>query len=92
MAVRPIDANALHAEISKWPESVMYKDWVYGKQLVVIDRFFPSSQVCSKCGAQWPGTKDLSVREWTCPQCGEHHNRDINAAHNILNEGLRQIS
>lgn len=41
-----------------------YKSKWYGKQVVTIDRFFPSSQLCSVCGAQWPGTKDLSVREW----------------------------
>ena len=66
-------------------------DW-YGKKVIVIDRFYPSSQLCSNCGTQWDGTKDLSVREWTCPVCGEHHDRDINAAKNILKEGLRLMT
>lgn len=68
---------------------LQYKcDW-YGKLLIRIDLYYPSSQLCSSCGYQNPNTKDLSVREWTCPKCGVHHDRDLNAAQNILDEGLR---
>lgn len=69
-----------------------YKANWHGNTVVKIDRFYPSSQLCSNCGAKWAGTKDLSIRKWTCPECGTEHDRDINAAINILNEGLRIIN
>ena len=69
-----------------------YKTEWYGKVLVTVDRFYPSSQLCSVCHAQWEGTKDLKIRKWTCQACGTVHNRDRNAAINILNEGLRLLA
>ena len=68
-----------------------YKLEELGKRLVRIDKFFASSQLCNVCGYQNSETKDLSVREWICPCCQTHHNRDINAAINIRNEGMKII-
>ncbi|WP_349763221.1 IS200/IS605 family element RNA-guided endonuclease TnpB [Fusobacterium sp. SYSU M8D902] len=65
-----------------------YKAKWYGKELIKIDRLYPSSQICSVCGHR-ACKKTLDIREWTCPICNTHHDRDINASKNILAEGLR---
>lgn len=66
-----------------------YKLAWQGKSLTKVSKWFPSSQLCHVCGYRTNVTKDLSVREWTCPCCGTHHNRDKNAAINIREEGKR---
>jgi putative transposase len=68
-----------------------YKLEEQGKKLIKIDKFFASSQTCSCCGYKNPDTKNLSIRAWDCPECGTHHDRDVNAAINIRNEGMRLV-
>ena len=64
----------------------------FNTKVVRIDKFYPSSQLCHECGYQNPEVKDLSIREWDCPNCHEHHDRDRNAAKNIKSEGLRILN
>ena len=73
---------------SSFVAKLQYKaDW-YGREIIKVDTWFPSSQICSECGHK-DGKKSLDIREWTCPICHTHHDRDINASINILTEGLR---
>jgi putative transposase len=77
---------------SEFTRQLQYKaEWQH-KVIQKIDTYFPSSQICSVCGYQNKNTKDLSVREWDCPQCGTCHDRDKNASINILTEGLRLLT
>jgi putative transposase len=91
--VRGMVANHLLARAisdASWAElrrMLEYKCAWYGRDLLVVDRFYPSSRTCSTCG-HLTGTLPLHIREWSCPDCGTRHDRDVNAACNILAAGL----
>lgn len=81
-------SDAAFGEIRR---QLLYKaDW-YGRKLILTDRWYPSSQTCSCCGYVNGDIKDLRIRKWKCPRCGAFHDRDVNAARNILAEGLKQL-
>ena len=69
---------------------LQYKSTRYGRTLLAIDRFYPSSKLCSCCGHKMD-KMELSIRTWTCPKCNTEHERDLNAAINILNKGLMEL-
>ena len=73
----------------KFREMLSYKLYFRGKKLIIISKWFASSQLCSMCGYKNAQVKDLSIRSWECPSCGAEHDRDINAAINICKEGKR---
>ena len=77
---------------SEFVRQLEYKAKWYGKTISKVNRFYPSSQLCSECGYKNPALKDTNIREYNCPICGTHHDRDINAAKNILNEGLHILN
>ena len=73
---------------SDFVQILKYQATKFNVAVVEVDRFFASSQICNQCGEKNPEVKDLKIREWICPKCGAKHDRDINAAKNILKFGL----
>lgn len=76
------------ASWSKFASMLEYKGKWYGRDIIKVSTFYPSSQLCSTCGYQNKEIKDISIRKWVCPKCGTTHSRDHNASINILNKGL----
>ncbi|WP_088013457.1 IS200/IS605 family element RNA-guided endonuclease TnpB [Gottfriedia acidiceleris] len=76
---------------SAFVSKLEYKATWYGKTIMKVSKWFPSTQICSDCGHK-DCKKSLAIREWTCPICHQHHDRDINASKNILAEGLRALA
>jgi len=84
---RCLSKSISDASWSEFVRQLEYKARWYGRELIGIDRWYPSSKRCSDCGYTMP-KMPLSVREWVCPECGSIHDRDINAARNVLAAGL----
>ena len=85
---RAMNRSILRNGWSGFAEKVAYKAQWYGRTFVQVDRFYPSSRLCHNCGHKYDGLL-LSEREWMCESCGVLHDRDVNAAMNILGEALR---
>ena len=80
-----------NVSFGEFNRQIEYKAQMYGKQIYRVDRFFPSSKTCSVCGCI-QDKMPLNVREWTCPDCGAHHDRDINAATNLLRQAMSEVT
>ena len=85
---RAMNRSILRNGWSSFVDKLAYKAHWYGRMLVQVDRFYPSSRICHNCGHKYDGLR-LSEREWVCESCGASHDRDVNAALNILDEALR---
>ena len=86
---RQISKSLIDACFGELIYDLKYKATWNDRKFVKVDRYFPSSQLCSHCGYKNEEVKDLSIREWTCPKCNTTHNRDVNAAKNILKESYK---
>ena len=87
--VHKIAKHLKNIPISEFIRVLKYKSKWLGKKVIEINKYYPSSQSCNRCGFKNEEVKDLSVRKWICPECGLIHDRDINASINIMFEGLK---
>ena len=91
-SVKNINRSLVEVSLFEVVRQLEYKCLFYDKTFVKVDKYFPSSQLCSCCGEKNKEIKNLKIREWTCSKCGAIHHRDVNAAINILKEGFKDIS
>lgn len=91
-SVKNINRTIAEVSLFEVVRQLEYKCLFYDKTFVKVDKYFPSSQLCSCCGEKNKEIKNLKIREWTCSKCGAMHHRDVNAAINILKEGFKSIS
>ena len=84
--------NITDASWSRLVSMLTYKANWYGRTVIKVPSNYPSSQLCSICSYKNSITKDLGIRKWTCPKCGTIHDRDINAAKNILSKGIEILT
>ena len=84
--------NITDASWSRLVSMLIYKANWYGRKIIKVPSNYPSSQLCSICGYKNSITKSLNIRKWTCPKCGTVHDRDINAARNILSKGIEILT
>ena len=84
--------NITDASWSRLVSMLIYKANWYGRTIIKVPSTYPSSQLCSICGYKNSITKSLNIRKWTCPECGTIHDRDINAAKNILSKGIEILT
>ena len=84
--------SMMDASMSRLLTMLTYKASWYGRTISKVPSKFASSQLCSSCGYKNSIMKDLSIRKWTCPKCGVSHDRDINAAKNILRKGIEMLT
>ena len=89
---RNLNKSIYEVSWSKFGTMLKYKAERYGKNLIIADKEYPSSQLCNKCGYRNKQVKDLNLREWKCPECGEFHDRDYNAALNLVNYGINILN